>query len=77
MSTRFLTGKIANAAYSPLIWAAYDPNALCSAPIVADRRFPTFLAPHADEAAARAALVDAGCDPASIAEEVRPKRRGR
>ena len=74
MSTSFLT---ASHPERGLIWASYDPDALCSAPAVADRRFPAYMAPHESEAAARAALVDAGCDPASIAEEVRPKRRAR
>jgi hypothetical protein len=74
MSTSFLTGKLPN---SGIVWAAFDPDALCTAPAVTSRRFSAYVAPHKTEAAARSALIDAGCDPASIAEEVRPKRARR
>ena len=70
-----LTAKLPD---SGIVWAAIDEDALCSAPAVADRRFSAYLAPHKTEASARAALIDAGCSPDSIAEEKRARRhRGR
>lgn len=44
------------------IWAAVDPDCLCTAPGVTDRRFTAFLSPFKSEAEARAALTDAGAD---------------
>lgn len=73
--TRFLTGKTQNSA---LLWAAYDPDAICTAPAVCDRRFAAYVAPHKSQDLARAALIDAGCEPASIIPEPeRGRKRGR
>jgi hypothetical protein len=72
VSTRFLT---ASHHERGLLWASYDPDALSSAPAVCDRRFGSYLAPHASEAEARQALLEAGCDPRTIAPE--PERRGK
>lgn len=75
MSTRFLTGRLPD---SGTVWASYDPDALCSAPAVADRRFPAYMAPHASEAEARQALLEAGANSQTIAAEQRKaRRRGR
>lgn len=72
---RFLTGRQGGA----LLWACIDPDSLCTAPAIGDRRFPSYLAPFASAAEARQALVDAGCDGATIIEEIKPRRcrRGR
>lgn len=75
MSTSFLTAKRANT--HNLLWASYDPDTFCTAPLVGERRFPAYLAPFASEAEARQALIEAGADPATITGEVRPKRARR
>ena len=70
-TTRFLTALHPSRG---MIWASYDPDALCTAPAVTDRRFSAYVAPHKSADLARAALVDAGCDPRSVTPE--PERRG-
>ena len=56
------------------LWACIDEDALCTTPVVAERKFPAFVAPFLDEAEARQALLEAGADPASIAGEPRRAR---
>ena len=73
--TRFLT---ASHPQRGTVWAAYDPDALCTAPAVCDRRFSAYVAPHKSQDLARAALIDAGYGPASIVPEPeRRRKRGR
>jgi hypothetical protein len=59
------------------LWASYDQDTFCTSPVVSDRRFPAYLAPHMSEAEARQALLDAGADPSTITGEIRPKRARR
>lgn len=59
------------------LWASIDPTARYLQGRVCERRFAAYCAPFTDETEARAALVEAGADPDSIAEELRRDRRRR
>lgn len=67
---RFLTGVTAGRA---LLWACVDEMPF-SDPAIGAGRFAAYLTPFGDEAEARAVLIQAGCDPDSIAEELRHRR---
>ena len=71
MSSTFLIGLRGNAQ----LWACVDDLTLCTSPTVAERRFTAYLAPFCLPVDARQALIEAGADPASITDEVRPRRR--
>lgn len=59
MSARFLTGRLPDGSTA---WASIDEASLCTSPLVAERRFPAFLAPFLSEQAARDALTAAGAE---------------
>lgn len=73
VATNFLTAKHPERGQ---LWVAIDPEALCSAPAIAERRFASYLAPYESAEAARAALIEAGADPNTIAPEG-PRKLGR
>lgn len=68
MASRFLIGRRGD----ELLWACVDEASLCASPTIAERRFAAYLAPFADGADARRALLEAGAD--TITDEIRPKR---
>lgn len=59
------------------LWAAIDPEAHHVGAAVAERRFSAYCSPFRDEDSARTALVDAGCDCATVQLEGRRKRGSR
>lgn len=71
--SRFLTGKASNTTH--LLWASIDEQAHHLQGRVCERRFAAYCAPYLTEADARAALIEAGADPSTIAPE--PERRGK
>ena len=73
MATEYLIASRGNAQ----LWPSYDPDTFCTSPLIWDRRFPAYLAPFPSEAEAREALLEAGCDPATISAEKRPMRARR
>ena len=73
MATEFLVGWRGSAQ----LWASFDPDTFCTSPVVAERRFPAYLAPFVSEAEARQALLEARADPNTITDEIRPKRARR
>lgn len=70
MSSSFLIGRRG----ARQLWACIDQETLCTSPAVADRRFPAYLAPFTSDCVAREALLNAGAEPQSITNEIRPKR---
>lgn len=72
-TTTFLVASLAN---GEVRWAAIDPYARHPEGRVCERRFPAYCAPFVQEVDARQALLEAGAEPESIAEE-RRQRRGR
>ena len=59
------------------LWASIDGQAHHLEGRVCQTRFGSYCAPYESTDAARAALIDAGCDPATISGEIRPKRARR
>lgn len=58
-----------------LLWACVDPDSLCSAPLLGERRFQAYLAPFVIESDARQAMLAAGVDPSSIGAEAGDRRK--
>lgn len=70
MASSFLIAKRA----ADQLWACVDPDSLCTSPAIGERRFAAYLAPFTDQHEARQALIEAGADPATITDEIRPRR---
>jgi len=55
MASSFLIARRDNAQ----LWACIDPDTLCTAPLIGERRFAAYLAPFGDEGDAKQALLGA------------------
>lgn len=73
MPGRFLTARLPDGS---LRWACIDEMSLCTAPVVAERRFAAYLAPFVDEQQARLALLDVGADSIAAGGRGGGKRHG-